>query len=504
MRLKQYVLVFAAILMGLSMTACDKDFLDVTNPNQMTVESFWRNAEDVETALTATYALLQHQWWGGYWAPGEMFMTLEVQSDLTQADIFYPIGNGGHNEYNPTGNMYTTYYFWRGNYKMLFAANQVIENAPNVEGLTEAQANAFVAEARFLRAYAHFQLQQLYGNIILVTELPENPDQFYKTQTAPDVVYAQIEEDLQFAKAHLPADYPETWLGRATKGAAAAYLGKVYLYQEKWAQAAAEFQAVSGMGYALVNDLETLFTGYNEFSSESIFEINFTNDHTGDRIESQSVAPNFNDWLGIWPSAYMKSIFEGDTTAQGEPTHRAFSTFVFDHPQSTSWFLGEKTFEEKYGPGHEHIYYKKYGFHNPELDDWGHESIGTNFIMMRYADVLLMQAEALNEQGQSGQAAALVNQVRSRAGATAIDEGMGQAALRMHIREVERPLELCNETNRFFDLVRWYKNEGGVRAALQAHSAPHWDSFTDGVNELWPIPRSEMQANPQVVQNPGY
>lgn len=504
MRLKQYIVFLAAILLGFSMTACDKDFLDVTNPNQMTVESFWRNAGDVESALTGTYALLQHQWWSEYWAPGEMFMTLEVMSDLTQADIFYPIGSGGHDAYDADANMYTTFYFWRGNYKMIFAANQVIENTPNVEGLTEDQVNAYVAEARFLRAYAHFQLLQLYGNIVLVTEVPENPDQFYKAQSTPAEVYAQIEEDLQFAKANLPAEHAEAWLGRATKGAATAYLGKVYLFQEKWAQAAAEFQAVSGMGYALVNDMESLFTGNNEFSSESIFEINYSADRPADRIESQSVVPNFNDWLGLWPSAHLKALFEADTTAQGEPSPRAFATVVFNHPDSDVWYFDGQSFADYYGADDEKIYYKKYAFYDPDNDPYVYYSVGTNYLMMRYADVLLMHAEALNEQGQTGQAAALVNLVRARAGAVAIDEGMSQAALRTHIREVERPLELCNETSRFADLVRWYKNDGGVRAALQANNAPNWQGFTDGVDEIWPLPNSEIKSNPNVAQNPGY
>ncbi|MCK5148966.1 RagB/SusD family nutrient uptake outer membrane protein [bacterium] len=504
MRLKQYIVFLAVIILGFSMTACDKDFLDLTNPNQMTVESFWRNAEDVESALTGTYALLQHQWWGGYWAPGEMFMTMEVMSDLTQAEIFYPIGEGGHDSYNASSTEYTTYYFWQENYKMIFAANQVIENAPTVEGLTEAEVLAFVAEARFLRAYGHFQLLQLYGNIVVVTEVPPTPDDFYKEQSTPEQAYQQIEEDLQFAKINLPDGYAEAWLGRATKGAAAAYLGKVYLFQEKWAQAETEFRAVAGMGYSLVNDVHSLFTGLNEHSSESIFEINFTATRPADRIESQSLVPNFNDWRGLWPSDHLKTMFIADTTAAGEPSARTFASVIFNHPDSDVWYFEGKTFADYYGGDDSNIYYKKYAFYDPENDPYWYASVGTNFIMMRYADVLLMLAEALVEQGNAGEAAQYVNQVRIRAGAVPINGAMSAADVLHHIREVERPLELCNETSRFFDLVRWYKNDGGVMAALQANDAPNWNQFNDGVDEIWPLPDAEIKANPNVMQNPGY
>jgi len=501
MRTKKYIVLLSVILLGILMSACEKDFLTLQNPNQMTVESFWRNAGDVESALTATYALLQHQWWDEYWAPGEMFMSLEVMSDLTNADIFYPIK--GHKEYSATPTMYTVYYFWQEDYKMIFAANQVIENTPNIESLTDDQKNTYIAEAKFLRAYAYFQLLNLYGNIVLVTEVPKTPEDFYKAQSTPEEVYAQIEEDLKFAKDHLPAQWPDSWLGRATKGAATAYLGKVYLFQEKWAQAETEFKAVTNMGYALVDDMYSLFTGKNEYSSESIFEINFTADRSGGRIESQSLVPNYGDWLGLWPTDHLKDLFMADTTADGKPSKRVYASIVFDDPNSDVWYFNGKTFEEYYGPDETKIFYKKYNYYNSAEDAYEFYSVGINYIVMRYADVLLMLAEALNEQGKTAEAVPYVNQVRARAGSVPIDAGISQSDLRHHIREVERPLELCNETGRFFDLVRWYKSSS-VQAALQANNAPYWDKFDDGVDEIWPIPDDEIQANPQVVQNPGY
>lgn len=505
MKVKYLIIYIFFILFGLILTNCEEDYLKLTNPNQMTVESSWRNAQDVEAALTGTYALLQNQWWGGYWAPGEFFMTLEVMSDLTKTqNLFYPIGSGGHDSYNATSRMYTTKYFWQEFYRMIFAANQVIENTSKVPTLSESQANSYIAEAKFLRAYAHFQLLNLYGNIILVTEVPPTADDFYKKQSSSDTVYAQIEDDLNFAKQHLPNSYSQEWLGRATKGAAISYLGKVYLYQKKWAQAAQEFTTVTDMGYALVDDMHSLFTGKNEHSPESIFEINYTANRPSGRIESQSLVPNFNDWLGIYPSQHLKELFKNDTTVTGEPSKRTFASIVFNHPESHIWYFGDSTFADYYGEDDEKIYYKKYNYYNDEEDAHWYASVGTNYIMMRYADVLLMLAEALNEQGNTTQAIEYVNQIRSRAGSTPIPNSMSQTELREHIREVERPLELCNETQRFFDLVRWYKDDSGVKAALERNTAPNSDQFNEGIDEIWPIPITEIQSNPEIEQNPGY
>jgi len=501
MRIKKYIVLLCVILLGIFISACEKDFLTLENPNQMTGESFWRNAEDVESALTATYALLQHQWWDWYWAPGEMFMTLEVMSDLTDADIFYPIS--GHNEYNAHPNMYTVRYFWQENYKMIYAANQVIENAPTVESLTEDQVNEYVAEAKFLRAFANFQLVNLYGNIVKVTSVPTDPSEFYKPQSPADEIYALIEEDLKFAKDYLPTSWPDAWLGRATRGAAASYLGKVYMFQEKWAQAETEFKDVTTLGYSLVNDLYSLFTGKNEYSSESIFEINFTADRTGGRIESQSLVPNYQSWLGLWPTDHLKALFMDDTTAAGEKSARTYASIVFDDPNCDIWYFNGQTYEQYFGEDEDRAFYKKYSYYDPTEDAYEEYSVGINYVIMRYADVLLMLGEALNEQGKTAEAIPYINQVRNRAGSVPVDAGMSQSDLRHHIREVERPLELCNETGRFFDLVRWYKSTS-IQAAMQANNGPNWDQFDDGVDEIWPIPARELSANPEVIQNPGY
>lgn len=495
-------IILGGVLMGLLFTACDDNFLELSNPNQMTVDSYWRNAADVESALTGTYALLQHQWWDSFWAPGEMFMTMEVLSDLTNADIFSPISD--HKSYNASSTAYTVKYFWETNYKMIFAANQVIENVPNVPNLTEAQKTTFIAEAKFLRAYAHFQTLQLYGNIIMVNTVPGSPEKFYQGQSTPQEVYAFIEEDLTAAKTGLPTSWESKWLGRATKGAAIAYLGKVYLTQEKWSNAETEFKALTGMGYGLVDDPYSLFNGLNEFSEESIFEINYSANRPGGRIESQSLVPNFNSWRGLWPTQHLKDLFMADTTSAGNPSKRTFASIVFNHPDSDVWYFDGKTFAEYYGADDEKIYYKKYDYYKKGEDAYKFYSVGSNFVMMRYADVLLMLAEAQNEQGNSSEALGYVNQVRTRAGSVLLSSGMSQADLRNHIREIERPLELCNETTRFFDLVRWYKGDGGVQAAIKKNNGPKWDQFNDGVDEIWPIPDKEIKANPQVKQNAGY
>jgi len=499
---KNYALIIMCVaLLATLFTACDKDFLTVVNPNEMTVDSFWRNGEDVEAALTATYAMLQHQWWSEYWGPGEAFACLESLSDLTNHTSFNPIDATSQYEADP--NHYSVYYFWEHNYKMVYAANQILKYVPGITTLTDEEKNEFLGEAHFLRAYAHFQLLTLYGNIVLVTDVPVTPEDFYQVQVAPEAVWAQIEEDLTFAKNNLPTDYADAWSGRATKGAATAYLGKAYLFQEKWSEAETEFKAVTNMGYGLVNDIYSLFNGLNEFSEESIFEVNYTADVTGGRSEATSINPWFDAWLGLWPTDHLKGLFMDDTTANGEPSARTFASIVFNHPNSDVYYFEGQTFEEYYGADENRVFYKKYSY-TDDTDNW-YAEIGTNYLVMRYSDVLLMLAEALNEQGKTAEAIPYVNQVRNRAGSVPIDAGMSQTDLQHHIREVERPLELCNEMGRFFDIVRWYKDTaGGVKAILEANGRNYADNFENGKDEIWPLPVEEVDANPNVVQNPGY
>jgi hypothetical protein len=154
-------------------------------------------------------------------------------------------------------------------------------------------------------------------------------------------------------------------------------------------------------------------------------------------------------------------------------------------------------------PDEDRMFWKKYVVYRPEWPDV--TKADNNYFILRYDDVLLMLAEALNEQGKTSEAIPYVNQVRTRAESVLLGD-LNQVQLRQHIREVERPLEFVCEATRFDDLRRWYgfSKDGGLKAVLMEHGRYSAENFVDGVSELWPIPQREIDANPNIEQNPGY
>jgi len=466
--------------------SCEKDFLEVTNPNDLSPETFWKTEQDAIKAITGAYALFQYQVWDGRWGYYEIgYMNLECRSDLINLyDMWSPFGD--MSTYDASSTSYVLNDFWSFSYQGLYAANQVIENVP---GMGLSNGDVFVAEAKFLRAYAHYLLVTNFGNIVMKTSTPQSTDDFYEGQSAQADVWAQIEQDLLDAKSNLPLTWESQWLGRATKGAASSLLAKAYLWQEKWSQAASELREVVNSGvYALESDFESLFNGLNEHNSESIFELNFTMSDAGGRNERNSFPAMQTDWKMFTPNEYMRGLFLNDLTEGGELSQRVNGSLIYTDLAADD--LGA-------------ISWKKFSLYDEATNNgYSFSHSGTNFTVIRYADVLLMLAEALNESGSTGEAEGFVNQVRARAGVPDIS-GMNQADLREHIRHVERPLELAAETGRFYDLVRWYKN-GNLSSVLVAHGREAGESFDNSNDLYYPIPSSETTSNPLVVQNPGY
>lgn len=484
-------------------SSCEKDFLELTNPNQPTESQFWKTDKDAMKAVTAAYGGTQMQvWWGAWGAAEHWFVTQHVRSDLSG----YSPGIGGTfraaYEFDTPSTKYWLSNYWESMYQGIYAANQIIENVPEMD-IEQSKKDEFTAEAKFLRAYYHFHLLANFENIPLITETPEERGDYYKAPLSREDVWAQIEIDLKDAKTNLPKSWESQYLGRVTEGAASAFLGKSYLYQEKWSSAEQEFKEVINMNeYGLVDDIESLFNGSNEHSVESVFELNFTRSTAGGRTETNSFPPQLSTegWLTIYANDYAKNLYLNDTTASGEPTSRAISSVVYNVPESDAWYLPEEAAEGKtkyetyFGDGEDRAFWKKYCFYDQgDMAIW---QSGINYLVLRYSDVLLMLAEAMNEQGKTSQAIDYVNQVRNRAGAVTISS-MSQSELREHIRHVERPLELGGEYMRFHDLVRWYKDDvGKLKQVLRDHGRETGaDNF--GEEDLYyPIPEAEVNANP--------
>ena len=369
--------------------------------------------------------------------------------------------------------------YWIGQWQAVNRANQVITNVPNIE-MDGALKNRLIAEAKMLRAYFYFNLVRVYGGVPIFNGVQEN---YNIPRNSVDEVYNFIISDLTSAAEVLPQTYGASDLGRVTKGAALGLLSKVYLYKKDWQKAYDASNQVIAMGYSLDPDFNHLFRIAGEFGSESVFEVNCecSSQFGGSQYaEVQGVRNQFG-WGFFTPSSALESAFEpgdirkeltilrnGETTPEGD-------LIAMGDPNSVT------TFNQK-------IYVPK--SQNNTACGYGSRQ---NIRILRFAEILLINAEAANEMGNTATAITNLNKVRTRA-QLAGTNATTQGALRTAIWH-ERRVELALEGDRFVDLVR----TGQAATVL----APY--GFKAGKNEVFPIPLDAMnQSNGVFVQNPGY
>ncbi|MBP9103185.1 MAG: RagB/SusD family nutrient uptake outer membrane protein [Chitinophagaceae bacterium] len=400
---------------------------------------------------------------------------------------------------------------WIGNLGLVNKCNNTlyqIKNNIDITATPEIKIQT-EAEARFLRAYAYFNLVRFFGRVPLFDSLVTDPAaQNNRPQSSPAQLYAFIESDLQFAAANLPASWDQTFVGRATSGAANGILAKVYLTQQKWALAMSTANLVMTSGkYDLSTPYTTIFEEEGENSKESVFEIQGTADAsvpTANGIQYTQVQSVRGS--GIWnlgwgfnsPSQILENAYEAN-----DP--RRARTILFTSTVSTPGYTiyGELTPVGLPNPRYNQKVYTKAARRS---------SVGSasgwwmNIRILRFADVVLMYAEAANEVGGAGNitiARNALNSVRARArqGApggtlpdvTTTDQDMLRDAIRY-----ERRIELAMEHDRFFDIVRWGISGTVMQAAGKANFSPSRDN-------LLPIPQQQIDLSGGVLtQNFGY
>ena len=400
---------------------------------------------------------------------------------------------------------------WTGYYGLINKCNSAIANIDTLSTIvaTEEIKLQSKAEVRFLRGYAYFMLVRLFANVPIIDTIYADPAaQQVVPQSTPAQIYAFIEEDLNFAAQYLPVSWDASkFAGRLTKGAANGMLAKVYLTQKKWAQAASSAQLVMNSGqYDLSTNYGVLFTEQGENTKESVFEVQATASaaiQTGNGIQYNNLqgVRGTGDWNLGWgwntPSTYLEAAYEA-----GDP--RKERTILYTSTSSTPRYSYYGELMPRYPDQVPNPMYNHKVLGSPQLRN--SISRGTwwlNVRLLRYADVVLMYAEAANEVGNTAEARTALNSVRERArrGAAAgvlpdITTG-SQTELRDAIRH-ERRIELAMEHDRFFDLVRW----GTAAQALHAAGKPN---FTTGRDELLPIPQTQIDLSRGVLkQNPGY
>jgi hypothetical protein len=482
--------IFLTLLIsGIMFSRCKK-FLDVDPAYTQDAENYFNSPADYEMALTGAYDLLQacsiYSVWIGEIASDNTIAGGESVNDtegLHQIDL---MTHGGVN--TELRNVF------RWNYAGISRANFILENKDNIEFTGK---DVIIAEAKFLRALYYFDLVKFFGDVPLVIDKRLGAEEAIQTPRAPSTdVYNQIESDLQDAISVLSPTTPI--IGRATKGAAQSILGKVYLYQNKFSEAATQFDAVIASGmYNLIADYADLFSVANENHSETVFDVQYSGLEGGGYgclscLEGYA-GPGFH---GI--RQYNGPVY-GDGNSYNLPTQNLYDAFNPADPRRDLTVLDIDAFiAAQPSPadityaigagGHTGYYNNKYikrqgEFGLPDND----LTSPVNYRMVRYADVLLMAAEAHFQTGNVGIAEGFVNEIRIRAGMPTITVSTLQDIW------TERRLELACEGHRFFDLVR--TNQAAI----------HIDGFQANKNELFPIPQIEIDlVGGNWTQNTGY
>lgn len=400
---------------------------------------------------------------------------------------------------------------WLGNYSLITKCNSTIKEVNSNATIVAPEAIKLqtLGEARFLRAYAYFNLVRLFGRVPLIDTLFSDPAaQNNVAQSTAAQIYAFIESDLTFAASVLPLNWDARFVGRATKGAANGLLAKVYITQQKWAQAMTAANAVMTSGqYDLSTSYDKIFREEGENSKESVFEVQAT---------ASSAIPSANGvqyaqiqgirGSGIWDQGWGWNSPSDQLVAAYEANDpRKARTVLFT---STSTVPGLTIYGETTPVGLPNPRYNNKIYTNPSL----RTSIGNRFgywmniRILRYADVVLMYAEAANEVGGDANITAArtaLNTVRARARQGAVAGTLpditttDQATLRTAIRQ-ERRVELAMEHDRFFDIVRW----GIAQDVLQAAGKTN---FANSRDVLLPIPQTQIDLSAgKLTQNPGY
>jgi hypothetical protein len=490
-KLHTYIIT-ALLLSTAALSSCNKL---TENPTSVIVSSqFFKTSSDAISAVNAVYGTLNSD-------PAGDFPLYGRQLNLL-------VENGSDNQvYSPSNTnpdvraLGTATYIasnsrvqkvWQQLYYGINRANIAIDNVPAIQ-IDTVLRSRLVREAKFIRALLYFNLVRLYGDVPLVLHNPNSIDldKLLVSRTAAADVYTQIVSDLKDA-TNLPKKYAGADLGRATSGAAHALLAKVYVTRKDWANALTELTTVinGGYGYSLFPNYRDVFQKPTKNGVEHIFSVQFET-NLGEANSVQNLSLSFTSFnTGTFPidipadSSVFKLFNKTDT-------RRAVTFYDSVYNAATGKYV---VYKNAYTP-----YFNK--FVDYSLSPLSTQSqSGVNYPVIRYADVLLLYAEVLNEinGAPNGDAYTAINQVRSRAGVAGLTTGLGQSDFRDSVF-LERRKEFIQEGHRWFDLVR----QGGAVLVDALHKIPA-KSAASAKNNLFPIPQVEIQLNSQLKQNPGY
>jgi hypothetical protein len=465
------------------------------DPSAIIVTSqFYKTSSDATSAVNAVYSTLNSDPAGDFPLYGRQLNLLVENGSDNQ--VYSPSNTNpdvralGTETYISSNSRVQK--IWQQLYYGINRANIAIDNIPAIAMDTALRAR-LVRESKFIRALLYFDLVRLYGAVPLILHNPSSiqVSALLVPRTSVDSVYTQIVIDLKDA-TNLPKSYSGADLGRATGGAAHTLLAKVYLTKQDWSDALAQLNIVinGGYGYALFPNYYDAFQKATKNGKEHIFSVQF---------ETNLGAVNSTQYLSEEFTSFNTGTFPIDIPADSSvyklfspnDTRRAVTFYSSVYNSATGQTV---VFNNAYTP-----YFNKFVDYSLTPLSIQAQS-GINYPVLRYADVLLMYAEAQNELSgaPTGDAYAAINQVRARANVPNLTPGLNQSDFRDSVF-LERRKEFIQEGHRWFDLVR----QGGTVLVDALHKLPV-KSAASSKNNLYPIPLVEIQLNPKLTQNPGY
>lgn len=521
------LVVCVAFTIACAVMGCDPSLLDTSPQNQYNVGNFWESETAVESALAGTYRPLRYQGIFGRQA-------IPAWEDAATPNLFTTSGSSfsaialGEQDENSGGIMTNR---WNHSYDGIGRCNTFLGRIEDAAGVSEEMKARMTGEVLFLRSLYYFMLANYWGDAPLILDPPDVTQHSDLPRSPREEIIEQILKDLDQAIDLLPLEYAASEAGRATRGAALGFKARVLLYEaspllnpdndtEKWQKAAAAAKAVMDLGlYDLFPDYRGLFLPENEHNEEVIFDVQYISPTVEPglgtswdliNIQHATTAP----LQGLVDAFYMEDGLPYNESPLYDPGNpyenrdpRFYTTVIYPGARFKN--------DDVTGTTYAHTGYalKKYSVYDEDIGDPPASVSGikdgqshTNYMVIRYADILLMFAEATNEaSGPDSEVYDAIREIRERAGMPDIGTGHSQDELREIIRH-ERRIEFVGEGLYYNDIRRWKTieevNNGDVH---------RWDGqlrsrrkFDPGRDYWWPIQQGQLDLNTKLKQNENY
>lgn len=509
--------ILAIFLSGFFFISCE-DQLDQVNPNKATDATFWKNEKDFNLALTSCYTPLKNALGGGYYGTRGVMMRIVRADELDFRSSAVAEINVMHRFTNSNTNSLSQGMFYQF-YNALYRTNLILQKLDEKKDqFSQDFQDAVTGECLFIRGFYLFQLGKEFKDAPLRMTASQDPATFPLAKSSQADIWAQAKSDLSKASDILPLTND---IGKPTKGAALSMLGKIHIYEEDWQAAIAALEPLtkSPYTYKLADDFYWNFDEEHENNAnpESIFElliedlggtdlwgngenINSTQSNTRPK---EWAAPEIGGWQVGWPSQQMMDIFLKEKDKDGNADYRARCSVAWDYPGCMYYM---KPFREVFAEDKWNTYWiLKYQNWKTKTEEASPEKSFINERAIRYADVLLLLAEAYMNQNNLNQAIFYLNQIRQRANLNNYSGAITKEAVFEDLVH-QRAVEFFVEGERFYDLRRW----GLLEQMIQSADPVRYETFKSGqvgdMNKFYyfPIPLKELNTNELCTPSEGW